>query len=303
MAKKKIFGNRVRRCIKYFVISLALATFYYIIFALFVNTDTERKLHQENKMYEKVYPEMSVKERLLSDVIDGLEIRDNNIHENIFNTTALPLDEDYADVLLLENDTIKAVNIVGNNATKIDQLTNRANSIDERIQHVTQLFQKDKDNLPPMNLPIENVEYTNIGASVGQKLNPFYKVVSTHNGLDILAAQGTPVLASADGKVSDVIRSQKGLGNIVVIDHENGYITRYAHLSDRIRVGKGQRVKKGSKIGEVGMSGSSFTPHLHYEVIKDSVYMNPVNFFFACLDPQDYANMMIMSVNAGQSMD
>ena len=102
--------------------------------------------------------------------------------------------------------------------------------------------------------------------------------------------------------VKNVIRSRKGLGNVVEIDHGNGYVTRYAHLAD-VEVRKGRELKKGARIGYVGVSGNSFAPHLHYEVLRDTLVMDPVNHLFASVTPDDYVNMLIMAVSTGQSLD
>lgn len=83
--------------------------------------------------------------------------------------------------------------------------------------------------------------------------------------------------AAADGVVKEVTHSSKGLGNVVSIDHGNGYLTRYAHL-ENTQVSKGQKVTRGQKIGQVGMSGNSFAPHLHYEVFRDTLRMDPLNY-------------------------
>jgi murein DD-endopeptidase MepM/ murein hydrolase activator NlpD len=99
-----------------------------------------------------------------------------------------------------------------------------------------------------------------------------------------------------------VTRSRKGLGNVVEIDHGNGYVTRYAHLAD-VEVRKGRELKKGSRIGYVGVSGNSFAPHLHYEVMRDTLVMDPVNHLFASVTPDDYMNMLIMAASTGQSLD
>ncbi len=89
---------------------------------------------------------------------------------------------------------------------------------------------------------------------------------------------------------------------MVEIDHGNGYVTRYAHLAD-IEVRKGRKEKKGTRIGYVGISGNSFAPHLHYEVYRDTVAMDPVNHLFASVTPEEYVNILVMSVVTGQSMD
>ena len=144
--------------------------------------------------------------------------------------------------------------------------------------------------------------YKYIEQSPHPRINPFYKVPSDHWGLDLISQQGEPVYASADGVVKYVDHSTKGLGNVVAIDHGSGYVTRYAHL-ENTRVSKGQKVLRGKQIGQVGMSGNSFAPHLHYEVLKDSARLDPLNFMFASVSPEDYIGMLFMSSNTGQSMD
>ena len=123
-----------------------------------------------------------------------------------------------------------------------------------------------------------------------------------HNGLDLIAPAGDPVHAAGDGVVTEVVKSRKGLGNVVTITHKGGYKTRYAHLAD-IEVRKGNRVKKGKVIGYVGVSGNSFAPHLHYEVCRDTSVMDPVHYMFESVTPDEYVNMLIMSASTGQSMD
>ena len=149
---------------------------------------------------------------------------------------------------------------------------------------------------------IRDLTYPQIGAGTGDKIHPFYKTIAYHNGLDLLASQGEPVYAAADGMVSDASRSSRGQGNIIEITHPGGYLTRYEHLSE-LNVSKGQFVKRGRRIGSVGMSGQAFAPHLHYEVLADTVYLNPINFIFASVTPEEYANMLFMAANTLQSMD
>ena len=140
------------------------------------------------------------------------------------------------------------------------------------------------------------------GASVGLKHNPVYKVEMHHEGIDLIAPQGEPVYAVADGTVRDVLRSRKGLGNIVEIDHGSGYVTRYALLGD-ISVVRGRSVKRGQQVGTVGISAGAFAPHLHYEVLRNGEIQDPVNYLFASVTPDEYAKMLYMSVSTAQSLD
>jgi murein DD-endopeptidase MepM/ murein hydrolase activator NlpD len=159
-----------------------------------------------------------------------------------------------------------------------------------------------KGKIPPMHVPVDHLTYAQTGAGTGLRLSPFYKVPVQHNGLDLVGGQGEPVYAAAAGTVSEVTHSGKGLGNVVTIDHGGGCTTRYAHLAD-ILVSKGQKVSRGRKIASVGISGNSFAPHLHYEVLQDGVPQDPVNYFFASLSPGDYADVVYMSVSTEQSLD
>ena len=123
-----------------------------------------------------------------------------------------------------------------------------------------------------------------------------------HDGVDLVVPQGSVVRAAADGVVRNVVRSGKGLGNVVEIDHRTGYVTRYTLLGD-ISVSQGRTVKRGQKVGTVGISSTTFAPHLHYEVLHDGKVMDPVRFLFASVTPDEYAKMLYMSVTTRQSLD
>lgn len=292
----------IRRILMFFVASVSLAVLYYVIFALIFSTDEERKLRQENRMYAKEYPELERKERLVADVVGELQVRDDRIYEEIFHTTAPDVDQ-MSSVAFLEGiDSIPNEDIVLHSAGRLELLEGSAAKVEENFRRIMELVSEEGFMMPPMTNPLKNYSFAQTGASVGDKINPFYKVSIRHNGLDMIAPSGEPVYASADGVVRNVIRSRKGLGNVVEIDHGNGYVTRYAHLAD-VEVRKGRKVKRGNRIGYVGVSGNSFAPHLHYEVVRDTLILDPVNHLFVSVTPEEYMNILVMSVSTGQSMD
>lgn len=294
--------KKVRRVILLFVASLSLAVVYYVVFALFFSTEAESRLERENEMYERELPQLQEKEALLADVLEGLNLRDDRIYEEIFHASSPSLSPvttvgDFSGL-----DTIPDHDLVWYAQRKLQKVAATANSVEADFMRIAELLQDSAFVMPPMNNPLDDFTFAQTGASVGEKINPFYKVPIRHNGLDLVAHSGEPVHATADGVVINVIKSRKGLGNVVEISHEGGYVTRYAHLAD-IEVKKGRSVRKGDRIGYVGVSGNSFAPHLHYEVLRDTVVMDPVNHFFASLDPEEYVNVMIMSATTGQSLD
>lgn len=289
------------RVLKYFLASVSLAVLYYIIFALVFSTDKERRLRSENRMYEKLYPEMEQERRLLEDVVAGLEAKDNMIYNDLFQTDVLTFGSQTSEYLS-ESDSMEVEDIVRHSEQVYEALDEKAGEIDNEFMRIFRVLASGNVQLPPLALPIRDFSYTSVGASVGDKINPFYKVKVSHDGLDMIAPSGTPVLASADGTVTSVQRSSKGLGNTVTVVHDGGYVTKYAHLSN-IKVIRGRKIKKGTVIGSVGMSGKSFAPHLHYEIWKDTVALDPVSYFFSSVTPDEYSAMLLLSASAGQSMD
>ena len=292
----------LRRMLVFFVATASMAVLYYLIFALFFSTEEQQRLRDENRMYEKEYPELQRKEELVSDVIEGLRLKDDRIYEEIFSMSAPDLDPISSVDFLNGMDSIPDTDIVVYAERKLDKAVASAGAVEANFARIMKAVTDSGFVMPPMTNPLENFSFAQTGASVGEKINPFYKVPIMHNGLDMIAPSRAPVYAAADGVVKNVIRSRKGLGNVVEIDHGNGYVTRYAHLAD-VEVRKGRELKKGARIGYVGVSGNSFAPHLHYEVLRDTLVMDPVNHLFASVTPDDYVNMLIMAVSTGQSLD
>lgn len=299
--QRRSLRSTLLRVLKYFLASVSLAVFYYIIFALVFSTDKERRLRSENRMYEKLYPEMEQERRLLEDVVAGLEAKDNMIYNDLFQTDVLTFGSQTSEYLS-ESDSMEVEDIVRHSEQVYEALDEKAGEIDNEFMRIFRVLASGNVQLPPLALPIRDFSYTSVGASVGDKINPFYKVKVSHDGLDMIAPSGTPVLASADGTVTSVQRSSKGLGNTVTVAHDGGYVTKYAHLSN-IKVIRGRKIKKGTVIGSVGMSGKSFAPHLHYEIWKDTVALDPVSYFFSSVTPDEYSAMLLLSASAGQSMD
>lgn len=292
----------VRRVLLFFVASLSLTVVYYVLFSLVFSTEAEKRLERENDMFQRELPQLQQKEALLADVIEGLGGRDDRIYEEVFQASAPSLSpltsvRDFSGV-----DTIPDQELVVYAQRKLDDVIAKAESVEEDFMRIAELLRDSSFVMPPMSNPLDEFTFAQTGASVGDKINPFYKVPIRHNGLDMVSHSGEPVHVTADGVVADIIKSRKGLGNVVVVSHKGGYVTRYAHLAD-IEVKKGRSLKKGDRIGYVGVSGNSFAPHLHYEVLRDTLVMDPVNYMFASLDPEEYVNVMILAVTTGQSLD
>ncbi len=282
--------------------TLSLAVFYYILLAMFFSTEEEKRLMEENRMYEEKYIAMVEQNKMNAEVIKGLQIRDNDIYKQIFHSAPPSIDPAHSLDYEFDVDSIYSRSITENAAAKSRALLEDASKVNDNFSRVFEVLGRSDVAVPPMCAPLEDLGYAQIGASVGQKINPFTKVKTEHTGLDLIVGQGSPVMATAEGVVVEVIYRKKGLGNTVVISHAGGYETRYSHLSD-IKVGRGRKVRKGEVVGEVGISGRSFAPHLHYEVWRDGKMEDPVNYLFTCLSPKEYTNVLYMAVHTEQSLD
>lgn len=121
--------------------------------------------------------------------------------------------------------------------------------------------------------PIEATKIKSISAGFGMKMNPFSKKKEFHKGIDLIANTGTPVMATAGGIVN-IAGSDDSKGNYVVIEHQDGYGSKYFHLKSHT-VSKGQKVAAGDIIGHVGNTGLSTGTHLHFEILKDANAIDP----------------------------
>jgi murein DD-endopeptidase MepM/ murein hydrolase activator NlpD len=142
----------------------------------------------------------------------------------------------------------------------------------------------------PAMQPIDNRQLTRLNSIFGMRLHPIFKEWRNHNGLDLTAPYGTPVYASGNGYVT-IAQPMGGYGNVIFVNHGFGFETRYAHLS-KYNVVLGQRVKRGDLIGFVGSTGFSTAPHLHYEILYRSKYINPTNFLYLHLKQEEYNKLI-----------
>ena len=291
----------LRKAFLWFIASLSMAVLYYVIFALFFSTDEERRLKNENRMYAKEYPLLEEREQMLSEVVEGLSVRDDRIYEEIFHTSAPNMDPGASIDYLFGLDSIPDGDIVKRSEARLDVLKGRAADVESDFRAIIDRLQGGECVVPPMSNPLKDFSFAQTGASVGERINPFYKVKIMHNGLDLIAPAGDPVHAAGDGVVTEVVKSRKGLGNVVTITHKGGYKTRYAHMKS-IGVSEGMKVKRGECIGESGNSGRSSGPHLHYEVMYKDAYVNPANYFDLTITTEEYSTMVQNTADASEKV-
>jgi murein DD-endopeptidase MepM/ murein hydrolase activator NlpD len=154
----------------------------------------------------------------------------------------------------------------------------------------------------PSIQPVSNKNLNRIGGSFGFRIDPVYKDIRFHQGLDFTAPIGTPIYATADGVVQMAGFNTDGYGNKVVINHGYGYQTLYGHMV-RVKVKAGQNIKRGEVIGYIGNTGKSTGPHCHYEVIKRNIKVDPVYYFYNDLTPAQFDRLLKAAATNKQSLD
>lgn len=300
------FAYHLLRVLKFIGYTLALVLLYYLVFTLFFSSEEEKNMMSESRLIEEEYDMLSGQVDLLEQAVGELGVKDEDIYRELFNTN-FPSFSFSADTSALDyrsgvSGTEALISATGTRLARLDTEFDRCSELIGALTDTLMACNEDMLRNIPSVLPIENFPLGNIGASTGRKMHPFYKKMVFHGGLDFVVPAGVEVLATADGRVESVERAMKLQGTRIVIDHGNGYETVYAHLSD-VLVRKGQKIRRGDIIGRTGNSGTSFAPHLHYEVIKDGVQLDPLCFFNGELDIEEYGELLMYAVNTGQSLD
>ena len=301
-------GEKIKGYFIFFLSSILLSFFILLIFYQFFDSPKEKKLKLEIQNLTSQYEVIDKNMKQVEIVLDEIQDRDDNIYRVIFEADPIPTSirkqgfggvNRYEKLLGLSNSELMI-----NTSKKIDQLTKQLYLQSKSFDEVIDLA-KNKSNMLasiPAIQPVANKDLKRMASGYGYRIHPIYKTRKMHYGMDFSAKTGTEIYSTGDGVVSKVKRSKRGYGNYVKINHGFGYETLYAHMSKYI-VKKGQKVKRGEVIGFVGNSGISTAPHLHYEVRKDNKKINPVNFNYNDLSPEEYEKMIEISLKSNQSLD
>jgi murein DD-endopeptidase MepM/ murein hydrolase activator NlpD len=279
-----------------------------VIFLQFFDSPKEKILNREIQQLSIQYKIIKNKLEKAEIVLDDLQKRDDNIYRLIFEADPIPKSirkAGYGGVNRYQDLTgFKNSELVISTSKKIDQVTKQLYIQSKSFDEIIELAQNKTTMLAsiPAIQPVSNKDLSRMASGFGNRIHPIYKTRKFHAGMDFSAKTGTPIYATGDGEISKIKRSRKGYGNHVVINHGFGYKTLYAHMSKYI-VKKRQKVKRGDIIGYVGNTGTSVAPHLHYEVHKDGKKINPVNFYYNDLTPEQFEKMLLISSQSNQSFD
>ena len=301
-------ANKIKKILYFFFGSALTGFFMVVIFLQFFDSPKEKILNREIQQLSIQYKIIQNKLEKAEIVLDDLQKRDDNIYRLIFEADPIPKSirkAGYGGVNRYQNLTgFNNSELVISTSKKIDQVTKQLYIQSKSFDEIIDLAKNKTTMLAsiPAIQPVSNKDLSRMASGFGNRIHPIYKTKKFHAGMDFSAKTGTPIYATGDGEISKVKRSRKGYGNHVVINHGFGYKTLYAHMSKYI-VKKRQKVKRGDIIGYVGNTVTSVAPHLHYEVHKDGKKINPVNFYYNDLTPEQFKKMLLISSQSNQSFD
>ncbi len=304
---RKSIRKTVIRVFTFFTATLPLAILYYFVYSYFFETPRERILARELEQVTFNYRMLSQKLDQMEVVLEDMQQRDDNIYRTVFEAEPIPQSmrqAGFGGVNRYEAlEGYSNSDIMINISKRLDKIRNQiviqSKSYEELIEKA-----KSKEEMllsRPAIMPISNEDLKRTASGFGMRMHPVYHTVKFHEGMDFTAPIGTDVYATGDGVVDEVSSSSAGFGKKIVIDHGFGYKTVYGHLSD-FKVIKGQKIKRGQLIALSGNTGTSTGPHLHYEVHKNGKVVNPANYYFQDLTPEEYARILDLA-NVGKSFD
>ena len=299
---------KLLRIFGFIAASLVTAALIVWIGFKYIGSPNEKILRQQLSDYEDNYELVNKRLSKLQELMTELEKRDNQVYRSIFEADPIP---DSARAKTFEKSKeISLIQQMGDNelvnsiSEQLNNMLSRAAFQAKSYKEIDQMV-RDKQKLLssiPAIQPVSNKDLKQIASGFGYRIDPVYKVTKFHAGLDFAAPQGTPIYATADGRVRSSGMDNGGYGNHVIIDHGYGYETLYGHMV-RIKVRAGNSIKRGELIGWVGNTGKSTGPHCHYEVHRKGTPVDPIYFFYNDLTPAQFDRMVKMAAASNQSLD
>jgi murein DD-endopeptidase MepM/ murein hydrolase activator NlpD len=291
-------------------VAIMSCLFFYGLLLLvnrFTESELEHRLRTENKALKNHRGTVEQELKNSRVALASLSGKDKEIYQRIFLNAKTAEVDDAGDA-----EDILQTDLAGFHQVA-DQLINKTDVTQAKASlaswNFAQLFWPTKEDVSelqqyPTLIPISDFKLSQFVCGFGEQLNPFNKLLYHHEGVDLEAELGAPVLAAGDGRVVMAVRQTTpyGEGNYIEIEHINGYRTRYEHLAE-VSVHRGQQVKQGQVIAEVGMTGEATAPHLHYMVMKNGNPINPILFFTEQIDERSWIQLAEISKQVKQALD
>ncbi len=303
---RETLWDKAKRFLRIVLAGMVFSVIVLSIGYTFMESPKERMLQREIDQFQEVFQEVNGQLELFASVLEDIEHRDDQIYRVIFEAEPLSRtvrEAAYGGVDRYEQfEGFDNSELIASTMKRVDQLARQLVVQSKSYDEVFEMAKDKADMLAsiPAIVPIEKGTQRLV-SGYGMRIHPIYKTLRMHSGVDFTAPNGTPIYSPGNGVVKKVERNRHGYGLMIVIDHGYGYETLYAHMS-KFEVKRGQQVKRGEVIGYVGNTGVSTAPHLHYEVMRHGKKVNPVNYFFNDLSPEEFEYIIEVASRVNQSL-
>ena len=291
----------------YILGGIVLGMVFLYLFLLYFPSPREKQLLREKAALASQLEALNLQVAQMQVVMSDLQQRDDNLYRVLFGAEPIPLSirqgaqrkiSYYEQIAQMTNNQLSA-----DLSLKVDILEKELYVQAKSYEEVVEMAKNQEirmENIPAIQ-PVLNKDLTRVASGYGMRIDPVYHVRKFHQGMDFTAPTGTEVFATGNATVA-FSGWKQGYGNTVILDHGFGYQTLYAHLYKSL-VRKGQKVRRSDIIALVGNTGKSTGPHLHYEVRLNDRPIDPRNYYFYDLSPEEYDQMIQLSNNFGQMLD
>lgn len=300
-------GYWLRKTGLYLLAGILGGILFFFLFFSFFPSPREKQLAKQHEALQTQYEILNHRLDQMQLVLVDLEQRDDNLYRTLFQAEPIPLNvrlgavrqasyyDSIADLTSsqLASDLTRKVDVIEK------QVYVQAKSYEE-ILNLAKTQEIRMENIPAIQ-PVLNKDLKHVASGYGWRTDPVYHTARFHAGMDFTASTGTDVYVTGNGVVT-YAGWRQGYGNCIIVDHGFNYETLYAHLNKIIAL-QGARVTRGDVIGLVGNTGKSTGPHLHYEVHYKGQPVDPRNFYFQDLSPEEYDKMVQLSNNFGNLLD
>ena len=269
-----------------------------LVISYFLYTPKIFSIDNENRELVIKYNILQDRIRSLESKIDDIHHRDISVYRSLFSVDTLAIEGIYTPYAESKYATLQGdeySTLMTDSWKSIDNLARKAYATTLSLDQL-QILAKNKERMSfaiPAIWPIDRTQLEWFYSFGMRARHPIYKTRKMHKGVDMSCKRGVPVYATGDAivQMTDEGMRRRGYGRQILLNHEFGYQTRYAHLN-KIFVKEVERVTRGQLIGEVGSTGGSTGPHLHYEVIYMGRHVNPVNYFNRNMSSDEYKQLM-----------
>ena len=300
-------GYWLRQSGLYILGGVVLGVIFLFLFLTFFPSPREKQLLREKELLHSQLTTLNQQVDQMQLVMNDLQQRDDNLYRVLFGAEPIPISirqgvqrkiSYYEEIARMTNSQLSA-----DLSLKVDVLEKEMYIQSKSYDDIVEMAKNQEirmENIPAIQ-PVLNKDLTRVASGYGMRIDPVYHVRKFHHGMDFTAPTGTEVFATGNAKVK-FSGWKQGYGNTIILDHGFGYETVYAHLYKSL-VRKGQKVRRSDIIGLVGNTGKSTGPHLHYEVRLNDRPVDPRNYYFYDLSPEEYDQMIQLSNNFGLMLD